>query len=72
MAWTIWIMFLPWFFGYVVSGKLGLVSVWGIVYESQLHFAHEVYAAGFWDIVSFLVSSVKVLKFITMNGIRSK
>ena len=64
MLWTCWIMFLPWFLGRVINDVLGMVSVWGIVYEGQLHMSHEIYAAGFWDIVSFLVS----LHVITMNS----
>lgn len=58
MLWTCWIMFLPWFLGRVINDVLGMVSVWGIVYEGQLHMSHEIYAAGFWDIVSFLWPSL--------------
>ena len=54
-------MFLPWFVGNVVDSPTGehyygFVSTWGIFYDGKLHNAHEVFASGFWDIVTFLVS----------------
>jgi len=58
-SWSIWIMFLPWFVGNVVdspSGEhyYGVVSTWGIFYDGEMHKSHEVFASGFWDIVTFL------------------
>lgn len=58
-CWSIWIMFLPWFVGNVVDSPTGehyygFVSTWGIFYDGKLHNAHEVFASGFWDIVTFL------------------
>ena len=54
-------MFLPWFVGNVVDSPTGehyygFVSTWGIFYDGKMHNAHEVFASGFWDIVTFLVS----------------
>ena len=56
MVWTVWVMTLPWFAGSITDDALGLVAAWGIIYKGQHHLAHEVYAAGFWDVLSFLVS----------------
>ena len=58
-------MFLPWFVGNVVDSPTGehyygFVSTWGIFYDGKLHNAHEVFASGFWDIVTFLVSGSSV------------
>ena len=58
-------MFLPWFVGNVVDSPTGehyygFVSTWGIFYDGKLHNAHEVFASGFWDIVTFLVSIASV------------
>lgn len=53
MAWTLWVMTLPWFAGFVTDDTLGLVAAWGIIYKGQHHLAHEVYAAGFWDVLSY-------------------
>ena len=64
-CWSIWIMFSPWFVGNVVDSPTGqhyygFVSTWGIFYDGKLHNAHEVFASGFWDIVTFLVSGSSV------------
>jgi hypothetical protein len=56
MMWTFWILFLPWFLGFLINDEIGIVSVWGIFYAKVLHKSHEVYASGFFDLVSFLVS----------------
>merc|ERR1711972_610458 len=51
-------MFLPWFAGNVIDQNFGIVSIWGIYYNGRMHLAHEIYAAGFWDIVTFLLPSL--------------
>ena len=54
-------MFFPWFIGNLVDDENGtklyaIVSSWGIFYKGKLHKSHEVFASGFWDVVTFLVS----------------
>jgi len=56
-AWSLWIMFMPWFVGDMIDDdyKYGLVGTWGVYIPGRgLHRQHEVYATGFWDVVTFL------------------
>ena len=55
---------MPWFVGDMIDDdyKYGLVGTWGVYIPGRgLHRQHEVYATGFWDVVTFLVSVGHVL-----------
>ena len=59
--WSLWIMFMPWFIGDMLDGdlKYGAVGTFGVyMFGDGLHKQHEVYASGFWDVVTFLVSYI--------------
>jgi len=56
-AWSLWIMFMPWFVGDMIDDqfKYGAVGSWGIyMFGDGLHTSHEQFATGFWDVVTFL------------------
>ena len=49
---------MPWFIGDLLDGdlKYGAVGTFGVyMFGDGLHKQHEVYASGFWDVVTFLV-----------------
>ena len=58
---------MPWFIGDMIDDeyKYGAVGTWGIYIPGRgLHRQHEVYATGFWDVVTFLVSSFSTIEHV--------
>ena len=55
LAWLIWFAFLPWSLGYVIGDVIGVIFSFGIFYRGELHTRHEMYAEGFWSMISFVI-----------------
>ncbi|CAG5112820.1 Oidioi.mRNA.OKI2018_I69.chr2.g6993.t2.cds [Oikopleura dioica] len=55
LAWLIWFAFLPWSLGYVIGDEIGVIFSFGIFYRGEMHTRHEMYAEGFWSMISFVI-----------------
>lgn len=55
LAWLVWFAFLPWCLGYVIGDEIGIIFSFGIFYRGQMHTRHEMYAEGFWSMISFVI-----------------